>query len=256
MQLFLFLFIAIVFVLQSPNVNPTGIRTLKLPGAIRELGKIAAVLLSLYLLARLCLMWYADTQFATGYHYDHANLPSQAAPFLEKAVSLDPGEPMYHDELSSALATLTVLEADNKNATQAGSLARESINQSNIALSISPNNVNFWKTRTKIYYTFSQIDPQFNQMAIDALNKALALSPNDPKIYYNLAILYGRGGDNNKAISLLEYAKKIKPDYRDAYYALYAFYTDLKKPDDARQSLEEYLTKVDPNDQEFKDKVK
>jgi putative inorganic carbon (hco3(-)) transporter len=253
-QIILFLFIAIFFVLDAPQKNITI--GFSLPKPVREPLKIVLILFTVYLVIRLGLVWYADTRFASGYHYNRANMPAQAESYLRQAVSLNPAEPIYHDELASTLATLTVMEADNKNATDAGSLAKSSINESNIALTISPNNVNFWKTRTKIYYTFSQIDPQFNKLAIDALTKAQQLSPNDPKIYYNLAILYGRAGTNNKAIELLQFAKKIKPNYRDAYYALYAFYTDEKKPNEARSSLEEYLLKVDPNDKDFQDRIK
>jgi putative inorganic carbon (HCO3(-)) transporter len=255
-QLFLFLFVAMMVTSQITVTAALSFRQFPLPKNLREVTKIMVVLLSGYLLVSLGFMWLADVKFASGYHYDHANLPAQGKPYLDQAIALNPGEPLYHDEMASTLATLTVMVANTKDATSAGQLAKESINQSDIALSISPNNVNFWKTRTKVFYTFSQIDPQFNKMAIEALNKASALSPNDPKIYYNLAILYGRENDTAKALAMLDYAKKIKPDYRDAYYALYAFYTDMKKTDLARQSLEEYLTKVDPNDQDFKNRIK
>ncbi len=51
-------------------------------------------------------------------------------------------------------------------------------------------------------------------------------------------------------------AKSLKSNYRDAYYALWVFYTEEKKPSEARTILQEYLTKVDPNDQDFQERIK
>ena len=125
-----------------------------------------------------------------------------------------------------------------------------------MARSISPNNVNFWKSRTKIYYSFSSFDPVFNKAAIESLGKALTLSPNDPKIMYNLAILYGRGNDNTKAIDLLKNAIVAKPNYRDAYWALAIFYGEVKQPELAKTILTQYINRVDPTDKEFLEKLK
>ena len=44
----------------------------------------------------------------------------------------------------------------------------------------------------------------------------------------------------------------MKPNYRDAYYALYIFYTELKQTDNARDTIRDYLATVDPEDKEFK----
>jgi Flp pilus assembly protein TadD len=106
-----------------------------------------------------------------------------------------------------------------------------------------------------VYYTISSLEASFNGKAIETLRQALPLSPNDPKIYYNLAILLGREGKNDEAIQALLKAKELKPNYRDSYYALWVFYTEDKKPAEARAILEEYLTKVDPNDADFKEKL-
>jgi tetratricopeptide (TPR) repeat protein len=162
---------------------------------------------------------------------------------------------VYHDELATTLGSLSLAAIDAKNATQAAALAKQSLAESDSALRTSPKNVNFWKTRTKLYYTFSTFDPQLNTSAIQALEMAQTLSPNDPKILYNLAILYGRGADNAKAVQLLEKAKALKPDYRDAYFGLYVFYTEMKQPDTARAQLQYYLDHVDPTDKDFQSRL-
>lgn len=200
--------------------------------------------------------WQADTWFSSGYRLARADQFAQAEGSDTKAVALNPGEPMYHDELASTLASLSLAAIDAKNATLAASLAKQSLAESDTALRISPKNVNFWKTRTKLYYSFSTFDPQLNQAAISALETAQTLSPNDPKIYYNLAILYGRQGENTKAVQLLTEAKKLKPNYRDAYFGLYVFYTEMKEQNLANNELQTYLTTVDPTDRDFQDRLK
>jgi putative inorganic carbon (hco3(-)) transporter len=255
-QLLFFLFPAMLIIANTKSDDLKNQRTLTLPSYLSEPVRIFSILLTSYMLVRLGVSWYADTQFATGYRLNRSNMPAQAQPYLEHAVSLSPNEPLYRDELSSALSGLTVLVLDGKNASEAAQLAKASINENTKAITISPENVNFWKTRTKIFYSFSTFDPQFNKMAIEALTKALNLSPNDPKILYNLAILYSREGDNDRAIALLKKAKEIKRNYRDAYYALSVFYTELKKPAEAKTELMEYLTKVDPTDKDFLERTK
>ena len=160
---------------------------------------LLALLALLVLLGR---MWYADTLFASGYRLARVNQYAQAQPLIRSAITLNAGEPLYHDEYSTTLAALTAIAVEQQQATLAAALAKQALTESDTAISISPKNVNFWKSRTKIFYSFSSFDPQFNPAAIQALQRAWELSPNDPKIIYNLAILYGRQNDNVKAIEL------------------------------------------------------
>jgi tetratricopeptide (TPR) repeat protein len=213
----------------------------------------ATMVIGIYLLFTIGKFWYADTLYAQGYRLNRASAVAQATPLLITAVSLNPSEPMYHDELSNSYASLAVGEAQSQNATQAASLAKLAVDENDKTLAISPNNVNYWKSRTKIFYTLSALDPALNQQAIDALNSALALSPNDPKIYYNLAVLVGRQGNGDAAVSDLMKAKELKPNYRDAYYALSIFYGEQNKKTEARAILQSYLDTIDPTDKQFHD---
>lgn len=247
-QVFLFLFPAFIFV--STNQNTKTIK-LRLPSWLVW----APIVVGIYVLIKIGLFWYADTLFAEGYRASRAASFESSRSLVAAASRMNPGEPFYHDELGNALAGLAAGALETGNATAAASLAQESLRQSDLALRISPNNVNFWKTRTKIFYSFSAFDPQFNKAAIQALEKALTLSPNDPKIIYNLAILTGREGDNAKAIEYLKKAVLLKRDYRDAYWALSIFYTENREPDLARSILQDYLTSVNPDDKEFQEKL-
>lgn len=252
MQIFFFLFPALLVARSGVVYRNFSLAALKKHETILRWIITAATVTALVLVYRY---WQADTLYSTGYRMARANQFAQAETFDTKAISLNPGEPIYHDELATTLASLSLAAVDAKNATLAAALAKQSLTQSDIAISTSPKNVNFWKTRTKLYYTLSAFDPQLNQAAISALEKAQALSPNDPKIVYNLAILYGRQGNNTQAVQLLIQAKTLKSNYRDAYFGLYVFYTELKKPDLAKNELQTYLTKVDPTDRDFQDRL-
>ncbi|MBI3386059.1 O-antigen ligase family protein [Candidatus Gottesmanbacteria bacterium] len=254
-QVFFFLFPAIVVSL-SPETKKSWTFALNLP--LRVLGGTGALatIVALALLFILMRFWQADTLYASGYRLDRAGSYGAARTLLTGAVSLNSNEPLYHDELASALAGLTGVAVESKEATVAATLAQQSLKESDIAVSLSSQNVNFWKTRTKIFYQFSAFDPQFNQAALQTLEHALVLSPHDPKIVYNLAILSGRAGDNQKAIDYLKHAIELKTNYRDAYWALSIFYDEVKQPALSKQTLQDYLTKVDPNDKEFQQKIK
>jgi tetratricopeptide (TPR) repeat protein len=253
-QLIFFIFPALII-----SLTPTTDERVLLLTFDKPITKILSLIIFLASLAALVFVyryWKADTLYALGYNKARQNQFQQAETLDTQAIAINPGEPVYHDELASTLGSLVLAAVDAKNATLAATLAKQSLAESDISLRISPKNVNFWKTRTKLYYSFSAFDPQLNQAAIQALETAQTLSPNDPKILYNLAILYGRQGDNDKAIVILKQSKALKPDYRDAYFGLYVFYTELKQPDAARAELQYYLTHVDPNDKDFQDRLK
>ncbi|MBU1327334.1 O-antigen ligase family protein [Patescibacteria group bacterium] len=260
-QVFLFLFPAIIIasILQSTRAskdNPAYV--FKLSYHHEKATKLAVFAVFIALAGILLLLakwWYADTLYATGHRLSQANMYEKAEALLTGAIAQHPSEPLYYDELGTVRASLAARAWDMQNATKAATLAKQSLEESDTALRTSPHNVNFWKTRTKIYYTLATLDPHLGDAAVEALMRARELSPNDPKILYNLAILYGRLEDNDRAIALLTEAVDLKPNYRDAYWALSLFYNETKQPDKAKTILSDYLSVVDPNDIEFKTKL-
>ena len=251
-QVFLFLFPAMI-IITTQQIDKLTIQqfTRKLTLPSWSIWVLAAG--GLMILVRIGSLWYADTVYAAGYRLARSGQYDNAKASVERAIALNPGEPVYRDEVANTLTALSVAAFEGNNATLSAQLARDALAQNDQAIRISPDNVNFWKTRTKIYYSLSGFDELLNDAAIAALEKAAALSPNDPKIYYNLAILYGRAGNNEQAVDTLTRAIALKPNYRDAYYALYVFYMEMKKPIEARAVLEEYLRSVDPADSNFRE---
>ncbi len=177
LQLFLFLFPALILV-SEPKYIRTAAVSVKIPAWVTWFVIVGGFTL----IARICSYWYADTLYASGYRLVRSGNFGAAIPAFANAIRLNGNEPAYHDELGSAYATLAVAAFEGSNATQAAQLATLAVGESIAAINTSPNNVNLYKTRTKIYYTLSSLEPTFNAKAVETLEYAVKLSPNDPKI--------------------------------------------------------------------------
>lgn len=255
-QLILFLFPAIVFVLREesdPQTNPRFMTVVFDTGGAN--GTVAYLVLGIaavFGLYSVSVAWVSDRDYAYGHNLTRSGQYAIAYPYLTQAVMIRPGEPVFHEELSGTLAVMALAYQQNNDASRAAELGRRSISEIDRAIAISPKNVNFRKTKTRVLYTLADLDPNNVQLAADELDRALELSPSDPKILYNLAVLDGKLGKRDEALKKLQQTILMKPNYRDAYYALAVFYKDAGQYDLATQTVQAYLTNVDPNDEEMK----
>lgn len=278
LNLFLFL-IPAFFLCLSNSLDPTDAvvipqSTAKKPvtksetdGMFSQMSIVIVVLIGLTLIFQLYQFREADKAYALGNNYDKVNQYQTATPYLRKAVDLRPGEPVFQDELSINLAAISVLDAYQKNATTAAESAKEAMTISNNIISNYPNNVVFWKTRVRLFYTLAQLNPDYNTFALQAIEQAHKLAPTDAKILYNLGVLEGQTGNPTKAIATLQKTVAFKPDYRDAYFAMALFYRDLaidKKGTVINQEMEQkavetmqfILTNFNKDDKQVKDLLK
>lgn len=226
----------------------------------RKVGVFFLALLILYFEFLLFRFWLADKDFALGYNLDKVGEYVKSNDLLMSAVKLRPGEDLFKDELSLNLSTLSLYLSQQNEATQAALFAQQAKAVSDGVIKRHPNNVVFFKTRTRVMYSLASIDPSFMNYAIGAIEKAQNLAPTDPKISYNAALLYNQIGDSQKAIKTLEKTIILKSDYKDAYHAIILFYTNLytkEKGKDARiaelykSQAEKYVKealKLDPSD--------
>ena len=194
------------------------------------------VLASGFCIFTLINFWNADKDYAKGYNFDRVNQYQTAYQFLHKAVAERPDEPTFKDELSinDAVLAISVLEqkpTDKEQQKQALALAQklagEAITTSDQLTTNYPNNVVFWKTRVRIFYTLAQADNRYLSQALAAIKKTAELAPTDADISYNLGVLYGQSGDTKNAVKTLENTIKLKRDFANAYYALGIFYHQL-----------------------------
>jgi len=217
----------------------------------------------------LLTYWQADQQYAFGYNLNRANEYVAANEYLTRAVQMRPDEDLFKDELSVNLATLAFLLVQQNQATQAAQFEIEAKRLSDHVITNHPNNVLYYKSRTKVLYTLAQINPKYLRETFKTIEKATDLAPTDAKILYNMALIYGQEGDRMKAIEILEKAEKLKPNYADVYYAqgLYlsqeAIELTSKDPqkaaeltEQAKRKLQFVVDNIDPNNGQVNELLK
>ncbi len=214
------------------------------------------LLMTFYLLVSTLKYWYADTRFALGEKLNKSSEANKAFPFLQKAISLRPSEPIYYDELSLSAASLAVSAAKQQEATLSAQLIDLAISSSDRSLKISPYNLNFWKNRTRLFYSLAEIDDKYTQQALESLLMANRLAPTDAKIVYNLALVYAKLNQEETAIKTLEEAVNLKPNYDQARYALALFYEQKGEIDKAKEQLNYILEKINPHHEAALEKLK
>ena len=231
-NVFLFLFPAFtLFFLKKINpeqeiVFPATGRTISTATPFVWITSGVVILVGGYFLMTLLIFWNADKAYGLGQNYVNAGDYQSAYQPLQQAISLRPGEPTFQDEVSLDDAVLgAALVTQDKTATTTGQqLIQTAVQISDSVTQNHPNIVTFWKTRVRIFYALSQVNPAYLTQALAAIQKAAQLAPTDAKVSYNLGLLYGQTGDYQQAITTLQNTIKLKKDYRDAYYALGLFY--------------------------------
>lgn len=172
-------------------------------------------------------MWRADVAYADGQKLAKEEKYYEAYLKLLDAKKLNPFEPVILNELSSSTTNLALLADIQKDTTTSSQLSDLAILYSDNAKLISPRNINILKTRIKVFYTLSAFKPEYLQKAIDTLLETIKLSPTDPKLVYNLGLLYGKDGKTSLAIETIEKAVEMKPNYLDAKNTLSVFMETL-----------------------------
>jgi tetratricopeptide (TPR) repeat protein len=228
---------------------------------------IVSGIIAVYLIVVLARFWQADRYYYFGSNIDRTGDYQRAYGLLQTAVDLRPSEPVFRDEfaLNNAVVGTSLLyqnsqQPNEQNVTLGKQLIESAIANSNRLQMEHPNNIVFAKSRIRIYYTLSQIDPTYLSATLDAIKKAQILAPTDPDISYNLGVLYGQTGDFEKGVSELKKTIKLKPDYFNAYYALAIFYHEASldknkkvvKPELAQMAIDQIkasIKKFGPNQQ-------
>ncbi len=195
---------------------------------------IIVLLITLYSLFVLARFWQADRYYYLGYNLDRSQDYQGAYQYLQLAANTRPSEPVFKDELAlnnaiigSAIIYQTKSKPDEQSQKVAKDMIDNSIKLSDSLVADYPNNIVFLKTRVRIFYTLSQIDPNYAIQALETVKKAQILAPTDADVSYNLGVLTGQTGDVKKGIEILENTAKLKPNYTNAYYALGIFYHEL-----------------------------
>jgi Tfp pilus assembly protein PilF len=100
------------------------------------------------------------------------------------------------------------------------------------------------------------INTQYLQSALTALLRAAELAPTDPKIRYNLALLYFNLGQEEMAFQNLQKTIDLKPNYDAPHYALALFYEQKGQKEKAREEFQYILDNINPAYQPAIEKLK
>ena len=177
-------------------------------------------------------IWLADYYFTLGKANLDAGAGGAAITNLTKAIKLRPGLDLFHSYLGESYAAIA---ASASTATEEGTKAQTqkyvalAISEAELTKVLNPYHLNYFKSRAKIYLTLAPIDPNFNSRAVIELAEARELAPTDPKLAYNLGLVYTRLNKLDKAEEQLKDTLILKPNYPDPYYALTLLYEQTKQ---------------------------
>lgn len=168
-------------------------------------------------------LFYADYLYAQGKSYLDASRPAGAIPLLELAVGYRPHEDLFVSSLGEAYALMATSKSP-----QSGIYVDHALAAAQATAAHNPWHLNYFKSRAKIYLTLATLDPKYNALAKNELEKARQLAPTDPKLAYNLGLVDSRLNLLPESSKQLQDAIKLKLDYPDPYYALTLLYEQTK----------------------------
>lgn len=177
---------------------------------------------SFYFLYFIGRYWLADIRYAEGQKQTQFFQKTQDPQYLlsaynnySRAYQLNRGEPAIASEyaVSAAYLSTALAAKDSKAAAQ---LAQQSLSLSQISISISPRHPNYYKSRARALILLSDLDPRYLVSAAETLVKAAQISPTDPRIPYNLGIIYKYLNATESAKTQFQKSLELKPDFAEA----------------------------------------
>lgn len=176
------------------------------------LGVGTSVLMGAIGLNYIWKMWQADRAYATSQRYFSAGYVENAIGYATKAIQLQPYQAEFYSQLSMEYAALTTasLEKDPELASQ---LEQLTLTTSDLVLKLNPAHLNLYKNRINVLAQLAGIDQQYLPALLATINQAIALSPTDPKLVYNLARVELAAGNVEAASEALIKLKSLKSDY-------------------------------------------
>jgi len=199
---------------------------------------ILSISLFIFSSSHLLNFYLADIALAQSDAQDNQNQYVKSYQYLLKSYQLNPDEPTYHSRLSVVSAKIAAAYFLQKDTDLASEFADNSLHFSDLALTISPLNINFLKERTQALTYLSTIDPQYLDQSITTLQQTARLAPTDAKTFYLLAKFYDAVGNLKDSETNYLQAIDLKPNYDHAYFDLAKLYFDQKKHDLAKKYFE------------------
>lgn len=216
----------------------------------------AIFLISLSLIVSLTKAWSADRWYAQGKRLEEKLEYPAAGLALGRAIELIPNEPYYYDELANFYSKVSLAYALENETTASAQVGEAAIQSSNLALSINPRHLSFYKTRARVFLILAQVDRQYFAEAEKVLKLALELSPTDAQLWYNLGLVQAESGELETAVATLQKTIELKPNYVRARSQLGDLLVQMNRPEEAKAQYQFILDKLSPTDTEVQEKLR
>ncbi|MDO8340652.1 MAG: tetratricopeptide repeat protein, partial [Candidatus Woesebacteria bacterium] len=212
---------------------------------------ISAIIAVIFLYA-ISRYFIADIYYNKARLFNRSDNPVKAREEITKALKISPKEAIYWNESAISNSDIAVLLANNNENDKGLEFAKLAIYESEKAVNLAKNNVNLRKTQSTIYIKLTSFNKNYLSNAEDTVKLAIIISPNDPKLYYQLGLLEIKLGKIEDAILNLEKAVQVKPNYRDARFVLGSLYKDIGETNKANENFKYILEKIAPDDEATK----
>ncbi len=192
-------------------------------GKVETRGKLLIFVILLVFcvgVLRIVNYWRADTLFAKGKSLEAGGNYKASYDYLKRAIDKNSSEPTFYSQLGLTLANLAYLSFQSDLDDQGQEMVDKAILASDVSLSISPYNLNFYKDRARMFYVLSRYDPSYLEDSLESLLSAIVIAPTDAKIYYNVGLMYQAIGENDMALNYLGKAVELKPNFDQAIFWL------------------------------------
>jgi len=223
---------------------------------LQKTGISFMFLFMLYTLHLIFSYWLADYHFNKAEKLQKQGQYTLAHQEYQQAMQKNPQEPLYKNNAATNLAYLSLLSAQQKEASLAAQFAFQAEELAQKALLENPYHLNFYRQYAQTFYILSQIDSQYLEKIKTALYAAQELAPTDPKITYNLGVIEYKLDNKEQAINWLEKTIDMKPNYEIARLWLAKFYQAKEQNQKAKEQLEYLLKYINPDNEEAKEMLK
>lgn len=211
-----------------------------------------SVVIFSYLIFQIINYWYSDFLFAQGKLLNKNANYSHASDILERSLVNSPYKANVSSELAKSYSFLALKESEELNNINAQKWLLLSQNMSMAVSAKSPHSADLLQKQAANLIRLSLIENNLIYKAQEMLTKAINLSPTDPKLRYNLALIEIKLGKYNKALKTLDYTISLKENYRDPHFAKAQLLINAGKYVDAKRELVFILNFIDQTDTKSK----
>jgi putative inorganic carbon (HCO3(-)) transporter len=220
--------------------------------SINTISKFIAAAFLIFFLININNQFSSDAWYTKSKAYLDQGYIVESIKAIDQALLKNPDEATFYQQkaLASAQAVYVLSQKDASDSTGLIETLTQQAEQANkITLLKNPVHLNLYKSAVKVYLTLGFIDNNYFQEAINTLEIAKKLSPTDPQLPLNLALLHQQLGHPIEAESYYKETVTLKPNYRRAWILFAQLYQTDKNYEKATEIYNYILKNIDPNDQ-------